>query len=135
MSLRRYRLADTDGSLNATTANVDSFTAVRAGKIKQVVFSPSIQSITASSRATLVVSRSALNDYGTVSGGGSAAPTQTVAECSYSVNFATSGLSVSANTVVVECNDPITVGEAVYLHVTIGGTTVVFAEVLVVVEE
>lgn len=132
MSLRRYRLS---GSASSTTAAVDSMSAVRKGKLKQIIIATSFNSITDGARTRICISTAATDDGGTASAGG-AVVTQTLAEVVNESNFVTSGLSQTDFNRTFDCNDDINIGTIIYLHIAvIAGTVTVSPDIILVVEE
>lgn len=129
--LRRYKLSDVVGALNATTSDFDDFTAQRKGRIKQIVFNTILDNITDNGRVTVQISRRSTHDYGAAGG----AITDCIAEQSLSANFVTSGLAHLNGTTVINCDDPLEIGNVVYAHAIIAGTVVVYSQITLVIEE
>lgn len=115
-----------------TTANaLDTFTAQRPGRLKRVEIHTLFNSITDNADVRVQVSRSAVADFGT-SGG---AVTQTVAQLSQQGNFVTSGLAQPVGSFATECDDPIAVGEALYINALVTGTVAAATDIILVMQE
>lgn len=131
MSLRRYRLA---GSSSSTANAVDTMQVQRNGTIRQISISFQFDSVTDNALAKLQVSRQATNDF-QVAAGGTVALSNSVAEAVACGNFATSGLSQMVSTIVIPCNDKVSVGELLYYHVVISGTVTVQTDIVISIDE
>lgn len=135
MEIRRYKLGCSDGSLNATLSNLDAFQAVRRGRCRAVFFSTLLTSITAGCKVVLQVSKRATIDYVASQSAYGGLITEVLAEQVFSGNFVTSGLAQLQGGLYVPCNDPIIVGDSIYMHAYIAGTVVVNTTATVIIEE
>lgn len=134
MPVRRYRLGTGDGSVNASIASFDSFTAPRAGKLVGVLISVNPDSITDNVRVTVSVSRSAVNDTRT-SASYSGAQTDTLGELTVTGNFVTSGLAQESHQIFIPCDEAIEIGTKIHAHNYQVGTAVIYAHILLYIRE
>jgi len=127
-TLRRYKMAATV----ATTGNaLDTFTAQRRGKLKQVFFYVTFDSLLDNVSVRMQVSRNAVSDI--ASGGGSV--TGSLAEFYQYSNTLTSGFSQEIGCWVVECDDEILINESLYLNAVVAGSVGAVTQIVLVIAE
>lgn len=128
MAIRRYKMF---AGVASTAAAVDTFTAQRPGRLKRIDFNCLFDCITDNGLAKVQVSRAAVNDFGGTAG----AVTQALAQFMQQSNFVTSGLAQPQANYSIDCDDPIAVGEALYVNVVITGTVTITCEITLVMQE
>lgn len=128
MSLRRYRLFST---ISASANAADTFTAQRSGTLKMVQFGVLFDSITDNAVLRVQVSKAAVSDFSATGG----AVSQSVAQFVQQGNFVTSGLAQPCGNLIVDCNDRIRTGEALYINAVASGTLSCNCDILLTIEE
>ena len=131
MATRRYRLY---GSFSATANNIDSMVFQRKARVKQIIFGVTFDSITDNGALRVNVSRNAVADF-QAGAGGTALPTNAIAQFIQYGNFVTSGLSQPNGNLIVDCNDDFQIGEYLFLNAIVGGTVTASVDIMVVTEE
>lgn len=99
--------------------------------LKQIQFGVAFDSVTDNASFRCQVSRAAISDFG----GNGGAVTQSIGQFVQYGNFVTSGLSQPCGNHIVECNDKIRTGEALYLNSTGSGTFSALCEIILTIEE
>lgn len=134
MVIRRYRMGSSDGSVNASIADLDTLNITRPGTVIGILLTTMLDSITDNVRVLTSVSRFAINDWTSIAAF-NGAQTQTLAELGVTGNFVTSGLAQKDCTVWVPCKDKVKIGDMLSMHCHVTGTVVCYLSALVVVEE
>lgn len=131
MPLRRYRMYATASS---TTAALDSFTVPRKGKLKQIMLSARVDSVTDNAVVQIAVSRSATNDVNTAAAAG-APTTQSLLDDTLQGNFVTSGLAQIESLKQISFDDDVNIGDVLYIHANISGTATFAVNLILVIAE
>lgn len=113
---------------NATTDTTVSTVVQRSGRLRGVELTLATDSGTDNGAAAVCASSDGINPLalGSIPSG----LTGIYAILSSWTNFTTSGLDHAGKSIFVPCDDPVSMGQSLYLHLDVTGTVAVFATVI-----